>query len=157
MHCNEKYCLCWSYPLIRCGGVYAFDSQIMEEMILYHGRITSSSIREAPSASNDGWRSIYTLRDAKSCVNKIQAVRYRENIVGVSYRLNNQFHLTPCLHHNSLAARHCSLPCVSFLTARAILSGVRIGLLKLDIRKLLYCHLHPLVRTCTQHHATWEC
>lgn len=87
MHCNEKYCFCLSNPLIRCGGFYAFDSQIMEETILYHGRITSSSIREAPSASNDGWRSIYTLRDAKSCVNKIQAVRYRENIVGVSYRL----------------------------------------------------------------------
>lgn len=60
-----------------------FDSQLMEEMILYHGRISSSSLREAPSVSNDGWRSIYTLRDARSCINKIQAVRYRENTVGL--------------------------------------------------------------------------
>ncbi|CAO3669058.1 unnamed protein product [Umbelopsis ramanniana] len=66
-----------------------FASQLMEELVLYHGRTTSSASRDTlstsmantgSSVSDDGWRSIYTLRDARSCVNKIQAVRFRENI-----------------------------------------------------------------------------
>jgi hypothetical protein len=65
-------------------------SQLMEELVLYHGRTTTSASRDIPSTSmakagsstsDDGWRSIYTLRDARSCINKIQAVRFRENIV----------------------------------------------------------------------------
>ncbi|KAG2178010.1 hypothetical protein INT43_003263 [Umbelopsis isabellina] len=66
-----------------------FASQLMEELILYHGQTTSTAFPQGSSVanptthdmlSNDGWRSIYTLRDARSCINKIQAVRFRENI-----------------------------------------------------------------------------
>lgn len=64
----------------------------MEELIIYHGQTTSTTFPQGSSVanamthdvvSNDGWRSIYTLRDARSCINKIQAVRFRENIVSI--------------------------------------------------------------------------
>ncbi|KAI9347077.1 beta-lactamase-like protein [Pilaira anomala] len=60
----------------------------MEELVFYHGQTTS--IIDPTSSTHfsqlfegkvsEGWRSMYTLKDIESCIEKVQPVRYTEKV-----------------------------------------------------------------------------
>ncbi|KAI9268615.1 beta-lactamase-like protein [Helicostylum pulchrum] len=60
----------------------------MEELVFYHGQ--STSVIDPTSFTHfsqlfgekvaEGWRSIYTLKDIESCIEKVQPVRYTEKV-----------------------------------------------------------------------------
>ncbi|KAI8052641.1 beta-lactamase-like protein [Thamnidium elegans] len=62
--------------------------QRMEELVFYHGQ--STSVIDPTSFAHfsqlfgekvaEGWRSIYTLKDIESCIEKVQPVRYTEKV-----------------------------------------------------------------------------
>jgi integrator complex subunit 9 len=58
----------------------------MEELVAYHGQSatiidpTSSTHFSQLLSNREGWRSIYTLKDIASCIEKIQPVRYTETL-----------------------------------------------------------------------------
>ncbi|RUS30705.1 beta-lactamase-like protein, partial [Jimgerdemannia flammicorona] len=68
--------------------VVEFGRQHMEELVHYFS--SSSSGRSSgmgrlghgkKSSSSEGWRPIYTLKDVKLCIDKVQQVRYREQLI----------------------------------------------------------------------------
>ena len=59
----------------------------MEELVKYHGQTTStidpsSSIYalQLLNETGKGWRSLYTLKDVISCIDKVQIVRYTQTL-----------------------------------------------------------------------------
>ncbi|CEI90263.1 hypothetical protein RMCBS344292_04591 [Rhizopus microsporus] len=76
--------------IIATEPTIEFAKQRMEELVIYHSQniscIDPGSSRYLtqllPSSSiPEGWRSIYTLRDIESCIEKIQPVRYNESLL----------------------------------------------------------------------------
>lgn len=60
----------------------------MEELVFYHGQ-SASTIDPTSSthfsqlteeSASEGWRSMYTLKDIASCIEKVQPVRYTEKL-----------------------------------------------------------------------------
>ncbi|RCH81936.1 Integrator complex subunit 9, partial [Rhizopus stolonifer] len=75
--------------IIATEPTIEFAKQRMEELIIYHGptisRIdpgsyTYNSQLMSTSSIPEGWRSIYTIKDVESCVEKIQPVRFNEQL-----------------------------------------------------------------------------
>jgi integrator complex subunit 9 len=59
----------------------------MEELVYYHGQKTtivdpssSTHFSQLYDKSAEGWRSIYTIKDISSCIEKVQTVRYTETL-----------------------------------------------------------------------------
>jgi integrator complex subunit 9 len=75
--------------IIATEPTIEYAKQRMEELVIYHGKRTStieptlathfSQLGDSVQ-DNEGWRSIYATKDIISCIEKIQPVRYTETI-----------------------------------------------------------------------------
>lgn len=75
--------------IIATEPTIEYAKQRMEELVIYHGKRTSTieptlathfSQLGGSVQDSEGWRSIYSTKDIISCIEKIQPVRYTETI-----------------------------------------------------------------------------
>ncbi|KAL7312669.1 hypothetical protein PS15m_008409 [Mucor circinelloides] len=76
--------------IIATEPTIEYGKQRMEELVLYHGHNNTSRIEPTLATHfsqlgdlappSEGWRSIYTLKDITSCIEKVQPVRYTETL-----------------------------------------------------------------------------